>query len=409
MRQATSKRAGAADFPALPGTMQRSQVEQLIRHNRRAIGLTKGQTEVLLAMMDQTRPCDWTSGCAEPVCFARQMTIAAITQTTSKTVRDTERVLVRLGLVSKVVADNGHRGSFAGGSVVHGIGFAPLIERVPMLLDLAEAEVQQRQAMEARRKECSAARRVFRMALEQMMECAPDHQLTAEALRAFQELPRRYDGMDLQELEALLEHVDNIASKLLSELDLQDKISGTPEASFRLYIQDTTYEDSEICNASDVMKRPACKQAEAKSLGAAQSATHGSETEPPLADRGHKPEITDSFSMRQIYAAASDDFRLYLDALKGDAPLPNALHLVRAAVQMLRELGINDDAWNEAVTVMGQIRAAVSVLIIDANRSHPITPIHKPGGALRAFSRRDLAGQLNLDGSLIGLLGRSLA
>ena len=86
--------------------------------------------------------------------------------------------------------------------------------------------------------------------------------------------------------------------------------------------------------------------------------------------------------------------------------VPNALHLVRAAVQMLRELGINDDAWNEAVTVMGQIRAAVSVLIIDANRSHPITPIHKPGGALRAFSRRDLSGQLNLDGSLIGLLGR---
>lgn len=406
MRQATSKRAGAADFPALPGTMQRSQVEQLIRHNRRAIGLTKGQTEVLLAMMDQTRPCDWTSGCAEPVCFARQMTIAAITQTTSKTVRDTERVLVRLGLVSKVVADNGHRGSFAGGSVVHGIGFAPLIERIPMLLYLAEAEAQQRQAVEARRKECSAARRVFRMALAQMMECAPDHQLTAEALTAFQELPRRYDGMDLQELEALLEHVDNIASKLLSELDLQDKISGTPEASFRLYIQDTTYEDSEICNASDVMKRPACKQAEANSVSATQSVANGLETKPPLADRGHKPEITDSFSMRQIYAAASDGFRLYLDALKGDAPLPNALHLVRAAVQMLRELGINDDAWNEAVTVMGQIRAAVSVLIIDANRSHPITPIHKPGGALRAFSRRDLAGQLNLDGSLIGLLGR---
>lgn len=409
MRQATSKRAGAADYPALPGAMQRSQVEQLIRHNRRAIGLTKGQAEVLLAMMDQTRPCDWTSGSAEPVCFARQMTIAAITQTTTKTVRDTEQFLVSLGLASKVVADNGHRGSFAGGNVVHGIGFAPLIEHVPMLLDLAQAEAQHRQTVEARRKECSAARRVFRMALSRLMDQAPDHQLTAEAVTAFQELPRRYDGMDLQELEALLEHVDNMASKVLSELDLQDKISGTPEASFRLYIHDTTYEDSEICNASDVMERPACKQADVNSGDTAQSAAHGLETKPPLADRGHKPGITDSFSMRQIYAAASDDFRLYLDALKGDAPLPNALHLVRAAAQMLRELGINDDAWNEAVTVMGQIRAAVSVLIIDANRSHPMTPIHKPGGALRAFSRRDLAGQLNLDGSLIGLLGRTLA
>lgn len=163
-------------------------------------------------MHDQTRPCDWTSGCAEPVCFARQMTIAAITQTTTKTVRDTEQFLVRLGLVSKVVADNGYRGSFAGGNVLHGIGFAPLIERVPMLLDLAEAEVEHRRRWK-RAAKSAAPRRVFRMALSRMMDCAPDHQLTAEAMTAFQELPCRYDGMDLQELEALLEHVDNMASK----------------------------------------------------------------------------------------------------------------------------------------------------------------------------------------------------
>ncbi len=407
MKQARQQAALAGEYPALPGHMQRSQVEQLIRQNRRAIGLTKGQAEVLLVMIDQTRPSDWTSGQAEPVCYARQMTIAAIAQTTTKTVRDTEKALVELRLVSKTVADNGHRGCFAGGSILHGIGFAALIERVPMLLDLAERHAQHRQAVEARRKECSAARRVFRMALAQLLELAPAHPATSDALVIFQDLPRRYDGMELPELDALLGHVDNAASKVLSALDILDKSSGTPERSFRRFIQDTTHEESEICNASSVDMRPARKRADGNIVRTAQSAVKGLENKPPLADRGHKPEITDSFSMRQIYAAATDDFRFYLDALKGDQPLPNALHLVRAASQMLRELGINDDAWQEAVGIMGQIRAAVSVLVIDANRFHPATPIHRPGGALRAFSRRDLAGKLNLDGSLIGLLGRA--
>ncbi len=52
---------------------------------------------------------------------------------------------------------------------------------------------------------------------------------------------------------------------------------------------------------------------------------------------------------------------------------------------------------------MGDVTATLCVLVIDSNRFHPVTPIRRPGGALRAMTRRHAAGDLNLVGSLIGL------
>ena len=77
-----------------------------------------------------------------------------------------------------------------------------------------------------------------------------------------------------------------------------------------------------------------------------------------------------------------------------------------AAVQLLPQLGVNGSAWQEAVDAMGDFRAALCVLVTDANRDHPATPVRNPGGHLRALARRYRSGQLNLVGSLIGLSER---
>ncbi len=69
-------------------------------------------------------------------------------------------------------------------------------------------------------------------------------------------------------------------------------------------------------------------------------------------------------------------------------------------------VSISGAAWREASETMGDFRAALCVLVTDANRDHPATPIRKPGGNLRALTRRHQAGELNLVGSLIGLAER---
>ena len=53
---------------------------------------------------------------------------------------------------------------------------------------------------------------------------------------------------------------------------------------------------------------------------------------------------------------------------------------------------------------MGDLTTAICLLIIDANMTRNSNPVQNPGGGtLRAMTRQNKAGKLNLVGSLIGL------
>ncbi|WP_366871118.1 replication initiation protein RepC [uncultured Ruegeria sp.] len=69
-------------------------------------------------------------------------------------------------------------------------------------------------------------------------------------------------------------------------------------------------------------------------------------------------------------------------------------------------LGINHDAYREAVLQMGVETTTICLIIIDRNRSHPQTPIKNPGGVLRAMTRRYAVGDLRINASLIALAKR---
>lgn len=87
--------------------------------------------------------------------------------------------------------------------------------------------------------------------------------------------------------------------------------------------------------------------------------------------------------------------------------MPDERDFILAAIDLTPELGINGSAWKAAVAQMGDITAALCLLVIDANRTHPVTPVLNPGGLLRAMTRRHAKGQLNLYGSLKGLTERA--
>ena len=121
------------------------------------------------------------------------------------------------------------------------------------------------------------------------------------------------------------------------------------------------------------------------------------------------PDDLSWLTPEKIRSIAGQNFRFCLDAICPVGEQMTDRHLRSVAIMLLPDLGINASAWEEALQVFGSMRAALAVLIIDANRNHPTHPIHSPGGALRAFTRLQLAGQFNLSGSLIGLVERSRA
>lgn len=403
MQQALQRPMPRADFPRLPGRYQRGDVVRILTTIAPRLGLSSGALRALLTMVHMTRASDWTSGTADPICYREQTKVAAATGVTTRTTRSHEAVLQRLGLVAKDVGADGSRGRFGRGEIIQGISFRPLIERFAEFLSLSdEIEEATRQA-EIFRRRCSAARRAFNIALSAVLEADPKNPALPALLALKADLPRRYDGMELDELQRLLVLVDKAARDCLALLSGPD----TPKETFRPHIHATTEPDLESCSGSSANERPPRKRADGHSPAAAPKGSADCEEEDDRAwKRGHKPELTETFSPRQLYWMASDDMRMYLDAICPQTARLSRHDFVQAAISILPALGVNLSAWDEAAGTMGDLAAALSVLVIDANRHHPETPVHSPGGALPAFARLAASGRLNLHGSLIGLKQR---
>ncbi|MBP1807007.1 replication initiation protein RepC [Rubellimicrobium aerolatum] len=391
----------------LPPGCTRSDVERLLPVLRRAFRLSEACAFTLLAFIQATRPSDWTDPARDPVCHAMQTAMAQRLGLTPRALRYHEVTLERAGLLLKTTAADGSRGSFAGGTVVQGLSLAPLVERMPELLALAAEDEAERQRLLGLRRQCSAARRVLKGVLQRLLESAPQAPATTECLAFYAELPRRYDGLEASDLDALLSSLDEAVDKGLGLLEMRPESSGVPEPGFRLSVQATREDNLESCVASADGTRPAGTPADASLVAAPVGAEEGREPQARDFQRGHKPHWLETFTPRRLYAACSEDMRMYLDATKGHRALPNELDLVRAAVMILPDLGINPSAWDEATEAMGDLAAALAVIVIDARRFDPVRPIRSPGGALRSFARLALAGRLNLAGSLIGLVERN--
>ena len=407
MQQALSLAASAADFPTLPGRYQRGDVVRIITAIAPRLGLGAGALRALMAMIHMTRPSDWTSGQSDAICYREQMKVAEASGVTSRTIRTHEAIFERLGLILKQVGADGSRGRFARGEITLGISFRPLIERFSELLALAEQAEDETRHMEILRRKCSAARRTFNKAVSALLDAAPKHPMLLELLQAKASLPRRYEGLSVSELQGVYDAVDNAARDALIALSGSIESSGTPEEIDRPHIQATTEDDLEICSGSPAEDRTDRKRSDPNLYAATpQGAAEGIEIEDRMSQRGHKPDWTETFSPRTLYWMASDDFRLYVDVQRREGSPLTEIDFIQAAISLLPALGVHHSAWDEAAESMGDLPAALSVLVIDANRFHPEKPVHRPGAALRAFARLAVAGKLNLHGSLIGLKQR---
>lgn len=407
MRLALQDTATQAYHPRLPGRYQRGDVVRILTGIAPRLGLGAGALRALLGMIHMTRASDWTAGTADPVCFREQIKIAAASGVTTRTIRAHEAVFQRLNLAAKIVGADGSRGRFGQGEIIHGISFRPLIERFPALLLLADRIEEETRQTEIFRRKCSAARRSFNRALSDVLEADPKNPALPGLLRLKAGLPRRYEGLGLSDLQQLFGLVDKAVRDTWALLSRSTESSGTPEESVRPHIQATTEPDLGSCSGSTADGRTARKRAgDDSGIVAPSGAEKSRENKNRTSERGHKPAFTETFSPRQLYGMASDDMRMYLDAVRREGAPLSEHDFVQTAISILPALGVHPSAWDEASEVMGDMAAALSVLVIDANRYHPEKPIHSVGGTLRAFARLSSAGRLNLHGSLIGLKQR---
>lgn len=392
-------------FPTLPQGHQRFSVEQLLIELAPSLGLRGGRLHALLYMMKQTAPGDWTNPTREPVFFAPQDQTAEALNKTRRALYNDEAALEGLGLIEKRVKGNGSRSPFGGCGIV----FSKLIALVPDLLHLKEQMAADRRLRKELRNRRSTYVRHIKRTLRDATETGMAHPRLLSIIEAFNEWPAA-NALATIQIERLESHVID-AQELCATLDTffetcPDSTAKSAE-NFPCFIQENNQDTSSVsCNAGD-LKRSTGKPAHTEIYCSGPDGPEDClENKSEDASAAHNPKLERLLQPDRLFNLASDDMRAYIVASRQDAPNLRDLHFIDAATRIIHALGINHDAWIKAVQSMGDHGAALCILLIDANRNHPTSPVHNPGGALRAMTKRHNNGTLNLVGSLIGLSRR---
>ena len=117
------------------------------------------------------------------------------------------------------------------------------------------------------------------------------------------------------------------------------------------------------------------------------------------------PAYTERSTRRAVLRFLASTLPAHLPFLKRFASFYcKALAGERAAAAAATPAGaVTLTAWAAACDRMGRTKAAICILLLDANRDHAVNPVRNPGGALRGMIKAHNRGKLNIIGSLIGL------
>ena len=402
MQNSIAVEASLFPFPCLPEGMTLSHVIELVERNARRINLGPARREVLLRLIRKTSPGDWTASDRDPVCFCAQQDLAHELGITDRALRNHEQGLATSGLLEIDTAANGRRsGRLLSNGRRLGINLRPLILMLPRLIELDAAWREEARRCQVLRLECSAAKRDVKRLIEHLLTTDPTNPALASLLHRRSAWPRRYSSMvDAGGLASHLAEIEALGGECEALLPCAPKPSGRAVARIPA-IGNTNPNPSESCNGVE-------RKGEIQPTGEAEHAF----AEENLA----RERAGDATSLRELNwltpemlrDLAGPDLRYYLDSLcPGGLPCPRSLR--SAVFHLLPNLQISEEVMNAAAAVFGDFAASLAVLVIDANRDHPVHPIRNPGATLRRFTRLQEQGAFNLAGSLIGLRARRKA
>ena len=88
------------------------------------------------------------------------------------------------------------------------------------------------------------------------------------------------------------------------------------------------------------------------------------------------------YGLDHAVTLASEEFQFEMQVRSGDRP---EYALSTPQILGLRPSGSISQPGPQPADRMGRVRAALCVMLLDANRDHPTAPVMNPGGALRGM------------------------
>ncbi|WP_299083313.1 helix-turn-helix domain-containing protein [uncultured Ruegeria sp.] len=311
-------------YPALPEGMTRGHVERVLVRTGRHIGLSANELSVLLLMVSETRPRDWTDPTTEPMCYSMQGNLARRIGVSERSIRRIEVALEEVHrFVSKDVGLSGRRYCLKrsdGSEFRQGISLTPLIEATPLLLGIdaeLDQEIQERRELKLK---ISAGHKRVKNSIMSAQQQWPSSSTVESFTQAFLDWPRRFPAsVGSTELRHHLEVVMDLVDKIELFFEKKQKESGHPDSGVLPLLQDTTHDLYVPCN-DHVERSPACKQADTEIFAPPTGGENCFESNHEADSDASKSENLDWLTPDRLLALCTDEMQTSLVISQGEKP-----------------------------------------------------------------------------------------
>lgn len=418
------------DFPGLPAGVTRFDLLKLVKQAGPSAGFTPKMIQLLEYYLLFTQECDWKAG-NQPIVYQALTKTALQLDISERQVQRLEKDLFTAGALTWQDSGNHRRYGVRSddGEIMYafGVDLTPLAAlRETLQAKLAEKRRRDEEWMEIKRQISW-----YRAQIRSLINEATDYP-ALDKLRF--ETEQNYEGIAVSIRTYMT--IADLQTMLQAHKDLREAIFKAVQTEENRFRDAEIYADQlremERFNSSGIKERSSMDDSpdvhiystnqnqfnklklsspeDKAASGGSVVQSPGDITAHPVAEgvgngKGES-EIADEIgkiSLKQVVYASSDRFQARLP--RGGKAC-DFTEIADAAHSLLPELGIHKSAWGEACRVLGRSGAAICVMIIDQKSQDPATRVRNPGGYLREMTARAEKGQLNLMGSVFGLLKR---
>jgi len=401
--------AAAEDFEGLPENVTHFDILKLVKRVGKEVGFTSRMIQLLEYYILFTKEQDWREG-SRPIIYQSLYKTALDFGVGERQIQKLEQSLFEAGALTWNDSGNHKRyGTRSDNGDIHyafGVDLSPLA----CLRSVLEQKYHEKQLRDAAWMETKRQISWYRAQIralfgeiyceysEEALSLQVEYNHIAVPIRAY---------MSLESLRALrLRHktLYNDVQKLVepvvvneNDCVLSQKSSST-DALEDAHIYSTTYKTSDKSDTRS-QKDTSFQKSVTDSIQPQSNDNACSKDQQEAILEPPYPKIT----LKQILNAASERF---LERIPLNSKPMTETDFVDAAYALLPDLGVHKSAWVEACANVGRLGAAICIVIIDQKMHLQENRVRNPGGYLRAMAKRAEIGELNLHGSIFGLLKR---
>jgi replication initiation protein RepC len=406
------------EYIGLEDDVDRFKALKLVKMAGKDAGFSAELIELLEYYVIRTDEVDWLEG-SQPINYQSVTTTALDLDISERQVRNREKALHALGALTWQDSGNFKRYGMRDRETreiqyAFGVDLSPLASLMPAL----EAKIASKRAAKLKWNETKRKISAYRARIRALIAEAGHYEdldeillcVTQEYEKISFSIRTYHSQSDLDNLvvehkslfEALLCGLGEV-SGYGDKVSFSQDTSATGETDFR-HIQCTNFQTSNELDYSNRSGTSLQEGVAAFSESNIDSTANGDLTEEQESESHKIAETISKITWKQVLSACSERFKeripLHERALSWN-------DLTEAAHALLPTLGIHKSAWWEACSTLGRTGATICIMIIDQKLQDPSNPIRSPGGYLREMTARAKKGELNLQGSIFGLLKRN--